>query len=302
MTRSISEERERRFALWRELALRGGPTAIQPALLKELRIQVGQQGIYRDQTRTEALGYPSGVAVGVRHTGTVYPDDLNEEGVVYHYPATARGKRDQEEVFSLKLCRELHLPVFVVVKPLPNATTRDVRLGWVQDWNDEDSSILIQFSETEAEPEYVDPLNLDEAAFQLRETRTFRRAKVKVRPNQLKFRFAVLKRYGTACAVCEVARRDLLQAAHLCPVEDGGSDDARNGLVFCLNHHRAYDKRLFRIDPSNFRIVGDADSQAELGITRSSIHHLPKLPHPEALAWAFVGRTPEAYAIPALTR
>lgn len=265
---------------------------VKPALVRQLGIHRGEQGIFRDQTRTQALGYASGVAVAVRHTGRVYADDLTEQGVVYHYPATVRGRRDENEIRSIKLCRELHLPLFVVVKPHPNATTRDVRLGWVQNWNDEDSSILIQFSATEVEPEYIDTSALDETEFQLRETRSFRRAKVKVRPNQLKFRFEVLKRYGTACAVCEVAQRDLLQAAHLCPVEDGGSDDARNGLIFCLNHHRAYDKRLFRIDPSSFRIVGDSDSYTELGITRSSIHHLPRLPHPEALAWAFGTSTP----------
>jgi putative restriction endonuclease len=194
-------------------------------------------------------------------------------------------------VQSMKLCRELHLPLFVILKPYPNAPIRHVRLGWVQSWDDENESFLIQFSDSEVEPEYIDTSALDDAEFQLRRIRTFRRAKVKVRPNQLKFRFEVLKRYGTACAVCEVAQRDLLQAAHLCPVEEGGCDDARNGLVFCLNHHRAYDKRLFKIDPSSFRIVGD-DSYADLGITRSSIDHLRKLPHPDALAWAFGGGTP----------
>lgn len=288
----VIDERNRRFSLWRELRNYGGPGEVKPAIVKQLGLHRGQQGIYRDLNRTQALGYTSGVAVGILHTGRIYSDDLWEESLVYHFPVTVRGGRDTAETLSIKLCRELQIPLFVVVRPHPSATTRNVHLGWVQDWNDQDSSILIQFSETEAEPGYIDTSAVDGTKFQLRQDRNFRHAKVKVRPNQLRFRFEVLKRYGTACAVCDVAKRELLDAAHLCPVEDGGSDDARNGLVFCLNHHRAYDKGLFRIDPSTLRIVGEADFQAYLGITRTAIDHLRKLPHPEALAWAFAEGAP----------
>lgn len=294
MSPSIAEEREHRFVLWRELASRGGPRGVRPALVKQLGLHRGQQGIFRDIARTEALGYSSGVAVGLLHTGRVYSDDVTDEGLIYHYPATVRGGRDENEVRSIKLCRELHLPLFVIVKPHPSATTRDVRLGWVQNWNDRDSSILIQFSESEAEPNYVDTSVLDESDFQLKQKRRTRRALAKVRPNQVQFRFEVFKRYGTGCAVCEIKHPDLLQAAHLCPFQYGGSDDARNGLVFCLNHHRAFDKQLFRIDPYDLSIVvAGGVAQAELGIHRRSIRHLPRLPHPEALAWAFGEPLPE---------
>ena len=41
----------------------------------------------------------------------------------------------------------------------------------------------------------------------------------------------------------------LLDAAHLRPYADKGSDDPRNGLVLCATHHRAFDKRLFGFIP-----------------------------------------------------
>lgn len=67
------------------------------------------------------------------------------------------------------------------------------------------------------------------------------------RPNQQRFKFAVLRLYGPACAVCDLAVRELLQAAHLRRKAEGGSDDPRNGLVLCALHHLAYDRGLWAI-------------------------------------------------------
>jgi hypothetical protein len=105
----------------------------------------------------------------------------------------------------------------------------------------------------------------------------------------------LMRRYGPRCAVCDVRRPDLLQAAHLCPVGAGGSDDPRNGLVFCLNHHRAFDLGLLRIDPKSLTVHAgpDAGSLDELGVRMQSIGHLGRLPHPEALGWAWKQSGPD---------
>ena len=89
--------------------------------------------------------------------------------------------------------------------------------------------------------------------------------------------------------MCDVAVMGLLDAAHLRPYRDKGSNDERNGIVFCATHHRAFDKRLFAIDPSSFTIVFAAGIAApgELGIMRDSIQHLPALPHRSALVWCW---------------
>ncbi len=54
--------------------------------------------------------------------------------------------------------------------------------------------------------------------------------------------------YDYACAVC-LTQMGIVEAAHIVPVSEGGSDDACNGIAFCPNHHRLFDSRLFVVDP-----------------------------------------------------
>lgn len=109
------------------------------------------------------------------------------------------------------------------------------------------------------------------------------------RPNQQRFKFAVLKLYGPACAVCDLAITELLQAAHLRRKAEGGSDDPRNGLVLCALHHLAYDRGLWGIEPSSLAVLnqpGGPDA-AQLRLTRGSLRHLPNRPHEDALRYAW---------------
>ncbi|MFY9475623.1 MAG: HNH endonuclease signature motif containing protein [Bacillota bacterium] len=101
-------------------------------------------------------------------------------------------------------------------------------------------------------------------------------------------RFSVFKRYGAKCAVCSVSRSEMLQAAHLRPVSEKGSDDPRNGLVLCANHQLAFNAYLFAFDPESLDIVLKPGVTAEeLGITVNSLRELSNKPHPEALAWRY---------------
>jgi len=59
-----------------------------------------------------------------------------------------------------------------------------------------------------------------------------------------RFRSRVLDAYGHRCAFCGV-QLDLLEAAHILPVEHPDSTDAvSNGFAACPLHHRAYDRGL----------------------------------------------------------
>ncbi|MEA2560550.1 MAG: putative restriction endonuclease [Acidobacteriota bacterium] len=292
---TIKLELQRRLNLWKELKARGGPDGISPQLVKQLGIHRGQQGVFREPKVTSLVsGNPAGIAVGVLHTGQTYADDLSEDGVTYHYPKTKRKGRDQPEIEGMKACGELGLPLFVVITPFENSPGRNVRLGWVQRYSDEIGQLYITFSDTEQPPL---PLiaGEDSTPFILQAQRTFRHTKAKVRPNQGWFRFNALLQYGVGCAVCDIRQESLLDAAHICSVEHGGSDDPRNALVFCLTHHRAFDQGLFGIDPATLRIEvrSPCQSPLELAITRESIGHLRKHPHREALQWAWVGRAPK---------
>jgi putative restriction endonuclease len=191
-------------------------------------------------------------------------------------------------VEALKAACTLELPVFVVTSGTP-ARLRDVARAFVADYDDRSRQGLILFGEDV--PRRGPP---DDDGFVLRRRRV-RRTSAGTRPDRSSaFQFEVLKRYGARCAVCDIAVSQVIDAAHLCPVDDDGSDDARNGLPLCATHHRAFDAALFGLDPDGLRIVS-ADgglSLCDLRITRADLTHLGALPHPEAVEWRWAHKRP----------
>lgn len=65
-----------------------------------------------------------------------------------------------------------------------------------------------------------------------------------------KFAKAVVEAYEGLCAMCGLDF-GLVQAAHIYPVQAPNSvDEIWNGLALCSNHHTAFDRHLFWIEPS----------------------------------------------------
>jgi putative restriction endonuclease len=283
-TPAIQAERIHRGNLWQAL-LGDGPDRVPPALLRDLRIYGGAQGVWVDKARTRDLSPSgSGVTVAVLHTGSSYADDLSTAALLYHYPSTARGAgRDAAEVEATKEAARLALPLFVILYPTPGSRVREVRRGHVQAWDDKTRTFLIRF-DLGAPPEIDE--DTAEGEFVLKAPGKARKSATRdVRPGQPIFKFNCLRRYGARCAVCEMAIPAALDAAHIRGVRDGGSDDARNGLILCATHHRAFDSFLFTIDPSFALTFATGFSSADLQVSRGSLNHLARKPHPEALAW-----------------
>ncbi|NEQ99098.1 MAG: HNH endonuclease, partial [Cyanothece sp. SIO2G6] len=67
---------------------------------------------------------------------------------------------------------------------------------------------------------------------------------------QDQFRKIVLGAYGNQCAVCDIKNSELLRAAHIVPVVNGGDDSVSNGICLCVNHEIAFDKGLLVITPT----------------------------------------------------
>lgn len=103
------DERGRRGALWE--TIKGlGQASVPAATLRSLGISGGAQGIWVDKARTGRLA-ANGVTVGLLHTGRHYPDYVSEDGLIYHYPNTARPPaRDFAEVEATKNAARLGLP------------------------------------------------------------------------------------------------------------------------------------------------------------------------------------------------
>lgn len=275
---------------WREQAFEAASAAgeaLTPDLLRELGLYGGAQGIWVDKNRTATLA-SEGVAVGVLHTGRHYADDLDISGVVYHYPQTRRpASRDMNEIQAVKNAAALQLPVSVISESGPGGRHRVVRRGWVVAHDDQAQVFLIEFS---AQPQPVPTVpQVQQAPFATQAVRGRSRVEAERLERDPKFKFQVLRRYRGRCALSGVAVAEMLDAAHIIPVEADGPDDERNGLLLTAGLHRAFDAGLWAIDPETLLVVTrpQGPTAAAMGIAVESIEHLELRPHTQALEWRF---------------
>jgi len=86
-----------------------------------------------------------------------------------------------------------------------------------------------------------------------------------------------------------MSTEQLLEAAHFRGRGQEGSNDPRNGIVLCRNHHKAFDDGLFAIRPDTLEVYlkESGPSAEELGITRPQLEPERETPHQEALQWAW---------------
>ncbi len=281
---SLYAERARRAEMWSQLLRAGGPTGVSAKILNDLKIFYGGRGIWVDQANTKNIaGRRVGVTVGVLHSGSAYDDDLFDDGALYHYPNTLVPGRDASEISATKAARELQLPVFYTIL---NRSTglRDVKLSWVEDQDDQSRKFLLKFGDT---PPHVNNFSAAKLPFILTAPRDKEEKRTNRTKRYPKFKFDVLRYYRNAgCCVCQVSLPRLIDAAHIVDVQHNGTDDERNGLMLCANHHRAFDAQLFAIEPSSLRLsYAPSCSATFLGVTKDSLVSLPNLPHDQALAW-----------------
>jgi len=98
----------------------------------------------------------------------------------------------------------------------------------------------------------------------------------------------VLEAYGALCAMCGLDF-GLVEGAHIFPASaQGSSDDVRNGLALCANHHAAFDRHLVHVHPSNHRL------QLHPNLLRGASE--------SAGCEAFVGSTLKALRLPSAVR
>jgi putative restriction endonuclease len=283
--RAIDDERALRFALWGELQASEGPDAVPPRSLQQLRVYGGARGIWVDKARTRDISDDgAGVTVALLHTGAYYDDDLSDDGVIYDYPKTETSGWDDAQVAATKNAARLRVPVFVISRSLSHRDLRRVRLGWVEEWDDNAGQFLVVFGE---EPPLATTPSDDEAPFSVLASTDRRLGTSARRLGQARFRFHVLRRYGPICSLCEIRVLTVLDTPHVVPVADRGSNDPRNGLVMCATHHRAFDAHLFGIEPETLaiRFTGSGPDAHGLRISVGNLTGLGKTPHREALVW-----------------
>ncbi|MFF2659216.1 HNH endonuclease [Kitasatospora sp. NPDC058032] len=284
-TETVDAEREWRLAVWRNLLGRRDSSGLVTAdVVRSVGAYGNYRGIWTDKTRTQKI-HPDGVTIGLKHTGQHYPDDLNENEVLYHYPVTRVPGRDLSEVNATKAAATLRLPLFVITE---HGNLRGVHLAWVEGWEDDSSLFLVKFGETPP-AQVLDHDRSEEQPFQLEGNRRRRRnGTVVTRPDQARFKLEVFQRYGPRCPLSGIAIPQMIEAAHFRGDADGGTSDARNGLPMNAALHRAFDAHLFAINPDTLTVEPrpGGPSLEAMGIVHPKLT-LDRLPHPEALRWRY---------------
>lgn len=70
------------------------------------------------------------------------------------------------------------------------------------------------------------------------------------RPNQTRFRDLLMKTYRSRCTISECDCTEVLEAAHILPVAEGGRDLVTNGLVLRADLHRLFDLKKLTVHPT----------------------------------------------------
>jgi putative restriction endonuclease len=279
-------EHARRLDLWSRLSEEGDARGLAPAVVRALDVYRGQAGIFFDGQAEWARDAPGRVALTLLNTGKTYADSIVDDRLEYHYPSTNRpGSFDNNEIESVKRAQALGLPLFVLTDNAFTSTLRDVRLGYVDRYDDDAAAFYITLTDAVLPLPAADQLPETEDEVELfggLPKQTLRL--VQQRNQQRRFKADVLERYGNQCALCDLDVPRLIQGAHLIPKSVGGADNAHNGLPLCLNHHTAFDAFLLVIETDGSGITyAPGVSKESLRVTRDDLTHLRAAPSKRAL-------------------
>jgi len=254
------------------------------------KIHRGERGIYRDLSKTRKLSFEDGICQSILDTGRKYDDILTDSYLTYYYPDTSHKSRDVGEINSLKISQKYNIPIFVVLGSDEDTKTKEIRLGYVQSFNDAQKSFLISFIKDNKKT--INPIEniieeqKDETDVLFDDTRQRKKTLSSNRNNnQPKFNFDVFKYYQNQCAVCDI--NYFLEAAHIIPVKNRGTDNKKNGIILCKNHHKAFDDMFFRINYQNYNIEILKENKVSLKILRDNINHLTNKPGNIFLEWRY---------------
>jgi hypothetical protein len=99
--------------------------------------------------------------------------------------------------------------------------------------------------------------------------RTRKLVEITSRPNQAKFRKALLANFNGKCLISGEVVNDVLIACHIHEVKDGGSDHSDNGIVLRADLHILFDKNKLRISQAGDVVFSPDIAQV------SAYHSLP---------------------------
>ena len=166
----VYEFKEKNLDLWNEISNK--KVHSNDFVRNEKKIHRGERGIYRDLSKTKKYSFIDGICQSVLDTGRKYDDVLTETHLTYYYPDTSHKTRDIGEINSLKNSYNYNIPIFVVLGLGKDKTKKELRLGYVQRFNDNQKTFLISFVENSIQKilpidDIIESQNEDESQDQL---------------------------------------------------------------------------------------------------------------------------------------
>jgi putative restriction endonuclease len=251
MTSSVEREISRRLDAWDKIRKSANWPLVTAQEVRDLGIYGGAQGVWVDKVRTSEIA-PEGIAVGLLHTGKHYDDDVDETGILYHYPTTDRvASRDANEIQAIKNAKLFGIPVFVI-RNLAGA--KKVELAWLNDFDDDLRICVLTFHGVHPEQNNFVVNNSSNSEPILFGARRTTKSSVERAERDPLFKFNILKRFEGRCLITNIDVTEMLDAAHIIPVASGGTEDPNNGLLLSASVHRALDAGLWAINPISLMI------------------------------------------------
>ena len=252
MKSTIEEEILRRLNAWEYLQKSPNWPLVSPAEIRKLGIYGGGSGIWVNKELTGSIAQ-DGVAVGLLHTGKHYDDDVDDTGILYHYPTTYRTpSRDENEVQALKNAKTFGIPVFVIRNV---GKARKVDMGLLDDFDDGLRICVLTFHGVNPSQNNfrVTPKKVSDKPVLFGKRKTTRSEIVRAERDPV-FKFNIMVRFDGKCLVTNLDVTQMLDAAHIIPVASGGTEDPNNGLLLSASAHRALDAGLWAIHPKTLKI------------------------------------------------
>ena len=288
----VQAERERRLNMWDEIQLITRERFLKSEDVRRIGCYGSGRGVWRDTKKTTGhlTNSGNGVCIGVLSVGR-YDDKIDGESGSYDYPYTKLKGYDDGDIDSLRSALVLDLPVFLIqnlnaageVVTKKGAPFRRVDLIRFLD-DCPVGRFLVFTSSKEGRSDYVLPKDVTPSCFQKRELK--KTTSISKKRSRSAFKAKLINSHGKCeCSLCD-APKEVIEAAHIIPVADNGSDWFGNGILLCRNHHALFDKHKWTIDPTSLEIIPKSDFDLRsLQVMRSNIRHLKHFPGKEALDW-----------------
>ena len=252
MISAIEVEISRRLDAWNILQNSPNWPLVSAQEVRDLKLYGGASGVWVDKENTSSIA-PEGVAVGLLHTGRHYDDDVDETGILYHYPTTERPpSRDGHEIQAIKNAKIFGIPIFVIRNI---GSAKRVELAWLNDFDDELRICVLTFHGIlpTQNPFVVDDQSNHGTPILFGSHKKTKREIERADRDPL-FKFNILKRFQGRCLVTSLDVTEMLDAAHIIPVTSGGTEDPNNGLLLSASAHRALDAGLWAINPKSLKL------------------------------------------------